>query len=229
MKYISLYMRHFITVALCTVFLLPGCASRKSLLQPGVSLQLARERKEHIAEVHYTLFFKLPAEFREPVEARQTITFRLEKPRQIILDFTGEESNIHAVNINGQPIYPKGKLPLLNEHLVFERTYFQRGENYIEIAFCAGDQSLNRNENFLYTLLVPDRARTLFPCFDQPNLKAIYTLSLEIPAHWQAVSNTPVEHETVWNNVKTVTFGTTEPLSTYLFSFVAGDFQKETE
>ncbi len=222
-------MRHFITVALCTVFLLPGCASRKSLLQPGVSLQLAQERKEHIAEVHYTLFFNLPAEFREPVEARQTITFRLKKPRQVILDFSGKESDIHAVIINGQPIYPKGKLPLLNEHLVFECKYFQRGENYIEIAFCAGDQSLNRNEDFLYTLLVPDRARTLFPCFDQPNLKAVYSLSLEMPAHWQAVSNTPVEHETVWNEVKTIAFGTTEPLSTYLFSFVAGDFQKETE
>ncbi|HKM31505.1 MAG TPA: M1 family aminopeptidase [Bacteroidales bacterium] len=222
-------MRHFITVALCTVFLLPGCASRKSLLQPGVSLQLAQERKEHIAEVHYTLFFNLPAEFREPVEARQTITFRLKKPRQVILDFSGKESDIHAVIINGQPIYPEGKLPLLNEHLVFEHKYFQRGENYIEIAFCAGDQSLNRNEDFLYTLLVPDRARTLFPCFDQPNLKAVYTLSLEVPTHWQAVSNTPVEHETVWDKVKTVAFGTTEPLSTYLFSFVAGDFQKETE
>ncbi len=222
-------MRHFITVILFTILLLSGCTSRKNLLQPGVSLQLARERKEHIAEVHYTLFFNLPADPREPVEARQAITFRLEKPRQVILDFSGEESDIHTVIINGQPIYPKGKLPLLNEHLVFGRKYFQRGENSIEIAFCAGDQSLNRNEDFLYTLLVPDRARTLFPCFDQPNLKAVYTLSLEVPAHWQAVSNTPVEHETVWNNVKTVAFGTTEPLSTYLFSFVAGDFQKETE
>jgi aminopeptidase N len=236
-KYLPLYMRHFITAILCTVLLLPGCISQKDLLQPGVSLQLAHERKEHIAEVHYTLFFNLPAEPREPVEARETITFCLEKPRQVVLDFTGEESDIYTVTINGREIYPGGKLPLLNEHLVFERNHFQRGENTLEIAFCAGDQSLNRNEDFLYTLLVPDRARTLFPCFDQPNLKAVYTLSLEVPARWQAISNTPVEHETVWDENthpnatgrKTVAFGTTEPLSTYLFSFVAGDFQKETE
>ena len=63
------------------------------------------------------------------------------------------------------------------------------GENTVEIAFTAGDQSLNRNDSFLYTLLVPERARTLFPCFDQPDMKALYTLSLEVPADWKAVSN----------------------------------------
>ncbi|HQB24122.1 MAG TPA: hypothetical protein PL119_06700, partial [Bacteroidales bacterium] len=126
-KYLPLYMRHFITAILCTVLLLPGCISQKDLLQPGVSLQLARERKEHIAEVHYTLFFNLPAEPREPVEARETITFCLEKPRQVVLDFTGEESDIYTVTINGQTVYPGKELPLLNEHLVFERNHFQRG------------------------------------------------------------------------------------------------------
>ena len=61
--------------------------------------------------------------------------------------------------------------------------------------FTAGDQSLNRNDEFLYTLLVPDRARTLFPCFDQPDMKALYTLSLEVPMTWKAVSNTYVDKE----------------------------------
>jgi len=41
--------------------------------------------------------------------------------------------------------------------------------------------------------LVPDRARTLFPCFDQPDMKALFTLALEIPATWKAVANGAVE------------------------------------
>ncbi len=107
------------------------------------------------------------------------------------------------------------------------------GENTVEIAFTAGDQSLNRNDSFLYTLLVPERARTLFPCFDQPDMKALYTLSLEVPATWKAVSNTYVDKE---ENLpaeegkearKLITFSETEPLSTYLFSFVAGEFYRK--
>ena len=44
----------------------------------------------------------------------------------------------------------------------------------------------------MYTLLVPDRARTLFPCFDQPDMKATFELSLTLPEEWVAVSNSVV-------------------------------------
>ncbi|MEJ7664802.1 MAG: hypothetical protein WKG07_37460 [Hymenobacter sp.] len=52
----------------------------------------------------------------------------------------------------------------------------------MHIGLNAGDLSLNRNPDYLYTLLVPDRARTVVPVFDQPNLKATLTLSLTVPA-----------------------------------------------
>ena len=48
---------------------------------------------------------------------------------------------------------------------------------------------LNRDGEFLYTLFVPARAHLAFPCFDQPDLKARYTLTLDVPAGWMAVSN----------------------------------------
>ena len=116
-----------------------------------------------------------------------------------------------------------------NEHIVLPRRYLNKDNYIIAVDFRAGEQSLNRNEEFLYTLLVPDRARTLFPCFDQPNLKAAYTLTLEVPDHWVAVSNTAPNETFLENKRKTIRFGTTEPLSTYLFSFVAGEFQQETQ
>ena len=46
----------------------------------------------------------------------------------------------------------------------------------IDIMFRAGDQSLNRTADFLYSLFVPARAQLAFPCFDQPDLKARYAL-----------------------------------------------------
>ncbi|MDD4033594.1 MAG: M1 family aminopeptidase, partial [Bacteroidales bacterium] len=160
-----------------------------------------------------------------PVDANLTFTFCLHRPQSIILDFSRDRSAIRSLLVNGR----NAGFNIVEDHIVIERKCFKKNDNTIEISFCAGEQSLNRNETFLYTLLVPDRAHTLFPCFDQPNLKAAFTLSLEVPADWEAVSNTNVKEEQTENGRKKIAFHTTEPLSTYLFSFVAGEFQKITE
>ena len=57
-------------------------------------------------------------------------------------------------------------------------------------------------------------------------MKAEFTLQLELPADWKAVSNTYIRSETVTDDRKTVCFAPTEPLSTYLFSFVAGKLER---
>ena len=219
-------MRKFTIIPLILTFL--GCSGP----EPGVSLQLARERKEAISGLGYELFFNLPEDPKAPIRATQTIRFNLETPRQIILDFKEDPAFVTLVQVNGRT----AQYRFTNEHIVLPRRYFNKDNNIIAVDFRAGEQSLNRNEEFLYTLLVPDRARTLFPCFDQPNLKAAYTLTLEVPHHWVAVSNTvPLAANTtplavsVNSGRKTIRFQTTEPLSTYLFSFVAGKFQQVTE
>lgn len=212
-------MRKFTIIPLILAFL--NCSGPES----GVSLELARERKEAISELGYELFFNLPEDPKAPIKAVQKINFNLGRSRQIILDFKEDPAFVTSVQVNGR----KAQYRFTNEHIIIPRKYFKKNTNTISIDFRAGEQSLNRNEEFLYTLLVPDRARTLFPCFDQPNLKAAYTLTLEVPEHWVAVSNTTSE-ASINNGRKTIRFQTTEPLSTYLFSFVAGEFQllKET-
>jgi aminopeptidase N len=212
-------MRKFTIIPLILTFL--GCSGP----EPGVSLQLARERKEAISGLGYELFFNLPEDPKAPIRATQTIRFNLETPRQIVLDFKEDPAFVTLVQVNGRA----AQYRFTNEHIVLPRRYFNKDNNIIAVDFRAGEQSLNRNEEFLYTLLVPDRARTLFPCFDQPNLKAAYTLTLEVPDHWVAVSNTAPNETFLENKRKTIRFGTTEPLSTYLFSFVAGEFQQETQ
>ncbi len=212
-------MRKFTIIPLILTFL--GCSGP----EPGVSLQLARERKEAISGLGYEIFFNLPEDPKAPIRATQTIRFNLETPRQIVLDFKEDPAFVTLVQVNGRT----APYRFTNEHIVLPRRYFKKDTNIIAVDFRAGEQSLNRNEEFLYTLLVPDRARTLFPCFDQPNLKAAYTLTLEVPEHWVAVSNTAPNETFLENKRKTIRFGTTEPLSTYLFSFVAGEFQQETQ
>lgn len=148
------------------------------------------------------------------------------------------ERNIsHGEEARGENAGIQHSCIIANEHIIIPAAMTRSGENTVEIAFTAGDQSLNRNDSFLYTLLVPERARTLFPCFDQPDMKALYTLSLEVPADWKALSNTYIEKEELIHTGdaaeeqastrKLITFSRTEPLSTYLFSFVAGEFYRK--
>ena len=101
---------------------------------------------------------------------------------------------------------------------------------HVKISFTANDQSLNRRDDLFYTLLVPDRARTLFPCFDQPDMKALFTLTLEVPATWKVVANGAVERIDSISSPgrRCFYFHETEPLSTYLFSFVGGNLQQQT-
>lgn len=88
-----------------------------------------------------------------------------------------------------------------------ERELAENGENAVDVAFTSGDNSLNRNDDYLYTLFVPDHARSVFPCFDQPDLKAVFKLKLDVPEGWETVSSV-----------------TDQLIPTYLFSFVAGKF-----
>jgi aminopeptidase N len=106
-----------------------------------------------------------------------------------------------------------------------------RGENAVTIDFVSGDDALNRSDDLLYTLFVPARAHLAFPCFDQPDLKARYTLSVTVPAAWQVAANgrqTGEQDAPSQPGFVTHRFAETKPLSTYLFAFAAGRFSVET-
>lgn len=212
-------------IALLMGLLLVGCQGRgyqERIYDEGVSLELAQWRKETIKELRYGLRFDIPEQRDEAIEAEACIRFMLEQRQEVVLDFRERAELLHEVKVNGEVC----DYDFANEHIIIPRQATRKGENVVEITFTAGEQSLNRNEEYLYTLLVPDRARTVFPCFEQPNLKAEFTLQLEVPAGWEAVSNTEVEVETMDEGRKHILFRPTEPLSTYLFSFVAGKLDK---
>jgi aminopeptidase N len=115
----------------------------------------------------------------------------------------------------------------VNDHIVLAPESLAPGENVVEIVFRAGDAPLNRNPEFLYSLFVPARAHLTFPCFDQPDIKARFTLELTGPAGWQAVSNGAETLREADGNRFRVRFAETQPISTYLFAFAAGRFEIE--
>ena len=68
-------------------------------------------------------------------------------------------------------------------------------------------------------------ARRAFPCWDEPDFKAVFSLTLIVPTPLVALSNTAVVDEQILNGKKQVRFAETIPLSSYLVAFVIGPLE----
>jgi len=149
-----------------------------------------------------------------------TLHFVLDEPHRVVIDFADPDERVRSVRSGGI------ELPVTfgNGHLTIPARATKAGENEIAIEFIAGDDPFNRDQEFLYTLFVPARAHHAFPCFDQPDLKARYSLSLDVPVGWEVVANGAVAATESDAQRTRVRFEETEPISTYLFSFVTGEF-----
>jgi aminopeptidase N len=191
----------------------------------GVSDTLAEARAARVSNLRYDLAFTIPAQKTQPVGGRELIRFSLSSADEpLVLDFAPDRAGmILRSEANGV----ETPIRQVNGHIIVPKEALRTGENAISLEFNAGDASLNRNDEFLYTIFVPSRAHLAFPCFDQPDMKARWTLALDVPDGWQAVGNgAELERETA-NGRTRVRLATTQPISTYLFAFAAGKFSVE--
>ncbi len=210
---------------LALVFLVASMATglpRDPLTAPGISRELAAHRAASISDVRYALELRVPAARDSAVEGRVVVRFRLAERAPVVLDFANTDG-VRAVRVGHSGIHAG----LENGHIIIPAGPLIKGENEVQVDFVAGNGPLNRRDDFLYTLFVPDRAHEAFPCFDQPDLKAPLRLTLDVPAEWKAVANGEPEAVTVVGGVARYRFAETRPLPTYLFAFAAGRFRVE--
>ena len=186
------------------------------------------ERAAAIRDLRYDLTFSIP-----PSEERARPGSRRRQPdaaapSRLVFDFAQPRESVRRVTVDGGD----AGADFVNGHIVVPAKATRAGVNRIEIEFVAGDAALNRNDEFLYTLFVPARARLAFPCFDQPDLKARYRLKLSVPEGWQAVANGASRSadarsaERARRDASRVRGDAAAP--TYLFAFAAGKFSVET-
>jgi puromycin-sensitive aminopeptidase len=70
-------------------------------------------------------------------------------------------------------------------------------------------------------------ARRAFPCWDEPPFKATFDVTLNVPAHLSAYSNSPVQSESYnADGSRRVSFSTTMKMSTYLVAAIVGPFEE---
>jgi len=201
-----------------------GPDSTGPALQPGVSAALAAYRSSVLQHIVYNLQFNLPQERTAPVLTTEDLHFDLSDNRATLqIDFKNKGSGLDSLTVNGKKI----PVEYTAEHILIRPRYLLRGSNQIGLHFSSITQPLNRNTDYCYTLLVPDRARTLFPCFDQPDCKAVFNLTLSLPAGWKAVANAPLKDSSMEEGRQIFHFLPSSAISTYLFAFAAGRFSEE--
>ncbi len=82
---------------------------------------------------------------------------------------------------------------------------------------------------YLYTQCEPFEAHRVFACFDQPDLKATFTLRVTAPSEWTVVSNAPVELAEPVGGSTVTRFSATPIMSSYLVAIVAGPYARVTD
>jgi aminopeptidase N len=188
--------------------------------EPGVSRALAIARAARVSSLRYQLSFTL-SEHASTVAGTETLTFASKSAGDLPIDY--RDGILQSATLNGHPISTE----LVNGHLNLPAI---SGLNRLELRFtsdaAAAGKAITRYDDkddgseYFYTLFVPMDASMAFPCFDQPDLKARFTLSIEHPPSWTVIANTRQASADETH----AHFAETLPISTYLFAFAAGPF-----
>jgi len=194
----------------------------------GIPRQLARERAANISDVSYKISLSLKPHATD-VPGSVEIKFALRQPSETLLDY--REGLVNGVVINGQTDAAKAQ----NGHIILPTASLHAGQNIVDLNFTshagpAGKPIIQYEDRddgseYVYTLFVPMDASMAFPCFDQPDIKGKFQLTIDAPGDWSVISNTTGKRTTqnLWEFPETV------PLPTYLVAFAAGPFQKITQ
>jgi puromycin-sensitive aminopeptidase len=78
---------------------------------------------------------------------------------------------------------------------------------------------------YAVTQLEATDARRFFPCFDEPDKKARFRISVTTPSRYQVISNAPIQRRRTSGRSRTVVFAETPRLSTYLIALVVGELE----
>ena len=192
----------------------------------NISRAEALERSEHLAVDSYEVFLDVT----NPCDtffSRSTIKFTCNKTgystfvdtlAERVISATLNGAAIDTSAFDGQTIYLTN---LQADNLLVvevESLYSKTGEG-LQKSVDPAD-----NETYLYSQGETAHIRKMYPCFDQPNLKATFNLSVLAPSHWEVVSNNPVAEVRPDGDSKFWQFTTTPRISTYITAMIAGPY-----
>lgn len=195
----------------------------------ALSRTTADARKARISNLKYDALVDIASSEDEFV-GEVSIQFDLsDVSSALTLDFTG--GTLNSVRVNGEPItdaYNGYYITLPAERL-------QTGSNIVDIAYRhpfgndgTGVHRFVDPEDgliYLHSYLWPYYANRLVPSFDQPSLKANFSLRVIAPESWSVFSMSPGTPQPDSDGTRLWTFAKTPKIATYMFSLHAGPYK----
>ncbi|PZP15454.1 MAG: aminopeptidase N [Brachybacterium faecium] len=197
----------------------------------------ARDRAAFLATDTYDIRLDL-TQGPETFLTETTLRFTASEARETFVDLIAKQ--VHEIELNGELLPDPAsrfdgarvKLPALAKgqntvRILADGIYMNTGEGLHRFVDPVDD------EVYLYTQFEVSDARRMFACFEQPDLKATFTLTVTAPAHWRIISIAPTpeaqpvdaDGNASDGSVATWRFEPTERISTYLMALIAGNYQ----
>ncbi|WP_417561811.1 aminopeptidase N [Microbacterium sp.] len=159
---------------------------------------------------------------------RTVITFDAQAGASVFLDYLGAE--VSSVTLNGVVLDAAAVVdgarialsPLAdeNEVVIESRSIYSRSGEGVHRFVDPADGA-----TYLYSQNEPVDCRRIYPCFDQPDLKARFHVTITAPVGWHVASNGALlDEQPVGGDVSRRAFAVTEPMSTYITTFLAGPY-----
>ena len=175
----------------------------------------------------YTLELDLEAH-RSTYRGVARLRFPVAGDGDLFLDFRGGE--IERLVVNGRTLAPERPghrillpaahlAPTTEVEIAYENAYDRGGDGFHHFV------DPEDGEEYTYTNFEPFEAHRLFPCFDQPDIKGTFTVTVRAPAEWAVIANAPAAAVVpVPEARREHRFAPTPPMSTYLMAVIAGPY-----
>jgi len=203
---------------------LPARAESTSSSRAG-----AQARSAAVSSVDYELALDVDARSPE-FSGDATLHFTLAAAvADLAVDFDGGE--IASATLNGRHLDARYD----GRALTLDGSDLRVGENVLRVVYRHPYETaalgLRRFRDpadgrvYLYSMFEPNGAARMMPCFDQPDLKGTFALTARTPAGWRTSSAGPESGVAVSGARQIVSFAPSVPLSPYVFSFHAGEYE----
>lgn len=195
---------------------------------PGLNLSRteAKDRAEHLYVNSYAVTLDV-TKGEETFYSKSEVSFECNKPGystfidavgRSVISATLNGAAVDVSNFDGESIFLTNLAADNTLVIEIEAEYSKSGEG-LQRSVDPAD-----GEIYLYSQGETAHIRNMFACFDQPSLKATFTLTVTTPGHWQAVSNNPVESKITKGESVEWKFTTTPRIPTYLDALIAGPY-----
>ena len=203
---------------------------------PNLTRDDARVRADLLAIDEYRIYLNLTSPEGGPSErtfrSRSEIHFTARAGASTFVDLVAE--SIEEAAINGVAVDTSGYEP--GEGLVVANL---ADDNVLVIdatcLFTNTGEGLHRfvdpidREVYLYSQFETADAKRVYACFDQPDLKAAYTVTVTAPSHWKVISNGAVDRVDEHDHRRSWLFKTTPRMSPYITAVIAGPYHEVRE